>query len=175
MVYRCELSNGQMLYLDCQGSQTVITLATLQPGQQQQFTTALETGAWTSAPLLYRTSSGIVAQLSTALGKRHLVIQGTDIHLLDEFNKVPILDSAQSMPIQPVESQTSLPTMTPMQPLQITPLQMSLNPMEMRMGNMEMRMGSSTPTLKTRQFCTQCGEKIQPSDRFCSKCGSSLG
>ncbi|MGL5080007.1 MAG: zinc ribbon domain-containing protein [Microcoleaceae cyanobacterium] len=179
MAYRCELGNGQTLYLDCQGTQTMITLATLQPGQQQQSTTALETGTWTSTPLFYQTSSGVVAQISTALGKRHLFVQGNTVCLM---NEVPTLNSAQSIQAQQVESQANLPAMTPLQmkPLQMEPMkmgdmQMSLNPMEMRMGSMEMRMESPTPTSKARQFCSQCGEKAQPSDHFCSKCGNSLG
>ncbi len=49
-----------------------------------------------------------------------------------------------------------------------------LQPMQMKMGNMQMNMNSPAQQQTTKHFCSQCGAKIEPGDRFCSSCGKPL-
>lgn len=174
MAYGCELGNGQSLYLDCSGNQTVVTLASSSAGQQQQTSQSLTTGSWTAAPEVFQIGGSIVIKLEAAEGDRWLQVQGGSIGLL---NILPDLSQAQSIPLRQAPStqpsMQSIKPMQPMQPMKMGDMQMNLNPMEMRMGNLEMRMGS--PIKATPRFCTQCGASVQASDRFCATCGNRLG
>jgi hypothetical protein len=183
MVYLCDLGSGQSIYLDNQGAQTTITTLSSSPGQQQQASSSLQTGAWVAPPQLFRTSTGVVLKIFTAHGDRFIQIQGSTMHAIDD---VTIVGSAQQMQMQQVGSAppSSIPPiplmqpMQPMKPMQMGDMQMNQNPMEMRMGNMEMRMGKATsPTNSaqgTRHFCSQCGVAVEASDRFCAHCGCKL-
>ena len=202
MAYLCELETGQRVYLDNQGTQTIVTISSSQPGQQQQASNSMATGAWTAPPEAYRTGAGAVFKISTAQGDQFIQIQGSSVGVM---GAIPPLGGAQPMqvqqtatlptptaqpmrpmepmqsvqPMQPMEPMQPVQPMQPMEPMQMGDMQMSSNPMEMRMGNMEMRMGSQSaaqqPAAKPRQFCNQCGAKLEPGDRFCSSCGNALG
>ena len=183
MVYVCDLGSGHNVYLDNQGMQTVITSVSSGPGQQQQASSSLQTGAWTAPPQLFRTPTGVVVKIFTAQGDRFIQIQGSTMHAIDGAIMV---GSAQQMQMQqvasaPPSSIPSMPPMQPMQPMKMGDMQMNLNPMEMRMGNMEMRMGTaasasnvSNSAQGTRHFCSQCGVAVEASDRFCAHCGNKL-
>jgi hypothetical protein len=198
MAYSCDLGSGQQLHLETQGTQTIIAIASHSAGQQQQSSSSLPTGAWASPPEVYRTSEGVVVKLQTANGNQFIQIQGGRIGL---STQVPSLSKTEQLPTQLINSRAatiaplppmeSMPPMEPMKPMKPMPpmtmgtMQMNLDPMEMRMGNMAMRMGSgnantnatqSAPTQSapTRQFCTQCGTSVKPSDRFCASCGHQL-
>lgn len=188
MAYVCDLGSGQRLDLDIQGTQTIVAIASSSAGQQQQATSSLQTGAWTSPPEVYRTSEGIVVKLQTTQGSEYIQICGGTISL---STTAPELNTEQ-LPTQqtkilnstlpPMEPMKPTEPMKPMQPMTLGNMQMNLKPMEMKIGNMEMRMGSgsvgsanaATPA-PTRQFCTQCGASIKPGDRFCASCGHQLG
>ncbi|MBM0741662.1 zinc ribbon domain-containing protein [Phormidium sp. CLA17] len=182
MAYVCDLGSGQQLYLDTQGTHTTVAIASSSAGQQQQATSSLQTGAWSSPPEVYRTSGGVGVKLQTVNGTQFIQIQGSHIAL---STAVPPLSTAEQLPMQQtISTQTpkaSMQPMEPMKPMTMGTMQMNLKPMEMRMGNMEMRMGSgstdsasaasaATPA-PTRQFCGQCGVSVKPSDRFCTSCG----
>lgn len=188
MAYRCDLGGGQYLLLDNQGTQTQITLAASSAGQQQQSTQGLETGAWTGTPQVLATAGGWILQLQTANGELYWQFQGQSLRRVD----AAAVGTAQTLPLQTVESAPA-PPMAPMQPMQPMPpmqmgnMSMSLNPMEMRMGDMTMRMGESAastgasaqagPSASTggiKRFCSQCGAGVQPTDRFCASCGVQL-
>jgi hypothetical protein len=201
MAYQLELQAGQTLVLDNRGTQTVITLASHGPGQQQQASQSLTTGTWISPPEAYRTAEGVLIRLRTAEGDRILQIQQQQIRVL---NQIPLGLNLQAIPLQERESVApAMQPMKPMQPMQMQPMQpmgklsmgdmhMSLDPMEMRMGDMTLSMGSSSasnpasdtsptsppepadPSASQRRFCSQCGARVQPSDRFCASCGHSL-
>jgi len=175
MAYVCDLGSGQQLSLDGQGTQTIVAISSSSAGQQQQATSSLQTGTWTSLPEVYRTSEGVVVKLETVNGNQFIQIQGSHMSL---STIAPSLINA----VQLATQQTNVPASTmqpmkPMQPMTMGTMQMNLKPMEMKMGDMEMRMGSgvnaATPA-PTRQFCTQCGTSIKPSDRFCASCGHQV-
>jgi len=183
MAYGCELGNGQYLFLDHAGTQTLITLSSRGAGQQQQATQGLQTGNWTAAPEVFRVAEGLVVKLQTAQGEHFVQIQGSSIGVL---SRIPALSSAQQMQIQQIANSSAIPSMEPMKPMepmqpmkpmQMENMQMSLKPMEMKMGNMSMQMGIpiAPPAPNPRQFCSQCGVAVQPADRFCSSCGHQLG
>lgn len=174
MAYACDLGNSHTVYVDNQDTQTVITIAGGQPGQQQQSSSSLQTGRWILPPQLYRTANGAILKITTAQGESHIQIQGTSMSTL---NSPPGLGSSQQMQMHSVTSPgtasfPSMQPMKPMEPMKMGNMQMNLNPMEMKMGNMQMRMGDKPKGMK--QFCSQCGAKVQPTDRFCSSCGHSL-
>lgn len=185
MAYGCDLGNGQRLYLDTQELQTIVTIASSSVGQQQQATSSLQTGAWTSSPEVYRTFEGVVVKLQTANGTQFIQIQGSSMGLA---TSAPSLSQAEQLPTQqthvpdsPLSPMQPMEPMKPIQPMTMGTMQMNLKPMEMKMGDMEMRMGAisagstnaATPT-PTRQFCSQCGASIKPSDRFCASCGHQI-
>jgi zinc-ribbon domain len=195
MAYACELGTGQRIYLDHQGTQTIVTTMSGGPGQQQQSSTGFHTGSWTAPPEIFQTTGGAVLKITTAQGEHFIYIQGSSMQVM---GGTPSLSGSQQMQVQQVASvpTSSLPPMEPMKPMDMGGMQMSpmkpmepmkpmkmggmqMNPMEMRMGDMEMRMGSptasSTPnTPNPRRFCSQCGTAVEPEDRFCSSCGHRL-
>jgi hypothetical protein len=181
MAYLCQLSAGQQVYLDSRGAQTIVTVASGSPGQQQQSSSSIQTGNWTTPPAAFQTPQGVVLKVQSAQGDYFIQVQGNSMSLL---HGAPSLNQAQSLPMQQVAdpSASSMPPMQPMQPMQpmrMGNMEMQMNPMEMRMGDMEMRMGTpdGSPAEAppgTRRFCSQCGTQVKESDRFCSSCGHQL-
>ena len=210
MAFVCELDTGYRVYLDNQGTKTIVTSCSSQPGQQQQASSVMETGVWTAPPEAYRSGNGAILKISTAEGDRFAYVQGSSMSVMGAS---PSLGGAQQMQVQQTASvpTPSMPPMQPMQPMQevkmggmqpmqevkmdgmppmqpMQPMQpmkmgdmtMSTNPMAMSMGNMSMSMGGASTNaargaVGTRQFCSQCGAKVDPNDRFCSSCGHALG
>jgi hypothetical protein len=181
MAYAIELHPGQHLHIHNSGNQTVVTLTTAAPGQQQQASTSVTTGRWTAVPVLYRTHQGGLVKLATAQGDRYLSIQGTSMQLVSSPS---VFGHPAPVPLEPVPDPTPAPPMAPMPPLEpMSPMkpmnlsmgnmQMSMQPMEMRMG--DMTLGTPPPAAPARRFCSQCGASVQPSDRFCAACGHHLG
>lgn len=186
MAYVCELGAGQRVYLENQGVQTVVTLISSSPGQQQQASNSFTTGVWSSPPQVFQTSYGMVLKITSEQGEKTLQIQGSGVSVISSMplgkdsEQLPVHEVA-TLPVSPmpgVESLKPMPPMKPMEPMNLNMgnMQMSMNPMEMRMGNMGMRMGSPAPqnTPQTQRFCTQCGASVKPEDRFCSSCGHSI-
>lgn len=178
MAYICDLGSGSQVYLDNQGTQTMITISYHLPGQQQQSSSSLSTGIWTADPEAYQTPTGIVLKITTAQRTQFFGLQGNRVGAIAQS---PALETAQPMQVQQIETMPSspMPSMQPMQPMQpmtMGNMQMSMDPMEMHMGNMEMRMGSAAPATPAtgKRFCTQCGTQTDPSDRFCASCGHAL-
>ncbi|MBE9169248.1 zinc ribbon domain-containing protein [Pleurocapsales cyanobacterium LEGE 06147] len=176
MAYVGELDTGQKIYLENQGTQTLITSIFSGSGQQQQSSNSISTGSWTAEPEMYKTSNGVIVEITTAGGKYCVQIQGSSMSVM---NETPSLSKERQMQMRQVESTpaSSMPPMEPMKPMKMGDMEMKMNPMEMRMGNMQMRMGSSTSDeihQSKRRFCSQCGESVHPNDRFCSSCGHRL-
>ncbi|HAG79661.1 MAG TPA: zinc ribbon domain-containing protein [Cyanobacteria bacterium UBA12227] len=189
MAYVCELGTGQRVYLDNQGTQTVVTTVSGSLGQQQQASNSFQTGSWTSPPQLFQTSNGVILKIETAQGEHFIQVQGGSMSVM---SGTPSLGSSQQMqmqqvattpattmpPMEPMQPMKPMEPMQPMQPMKMGDMEMNLNPMEMRMGNMEMRMGApmsiATPAENTKRFCSQCGASINVGDRFCSSCGHRL-
>lgn len=185
--YRCDLSRGQQIYLENQETQTVITLSSAGSGQQQSMGSSFETGKWRVLPTVFQTDAGVVIQIAGEQGQSFIQVQA---HGMSVLNASPPLASADTLAIQPVETETetgggnAIPRMEPMEPMppmKMGKMQMSMKPMSMRMGNMSMRMGeplqpktSSAPQQVSQNFCPQCGSKVAAGDRFCSNCGRQL-
>jgi hypothetical protein len=196
MAYVCELGAGQRVYLDNQGTQTVVTLASSSPGQQQQATTSVQTGSWIGPPQAFQAASGVVIKLQLSEADRFIQIQGSSISLVNAGTietAQPLAMQQAEMPMMP--SMEPMQPMQPMQPMTMGNMSMRLNPMKMRMGDMEMRMRSessassnqaanqapnqatnqaSTDAATNKRFCNQCGSAVKPADRFCSSCGNRL-
>jgi zinc-ribbon domain len=184
MAYMCEISPNQRVYIETEGNNTIVTMMTGGPGQQQQASNSFRTGSWVSPPEMFAMSQGVAIKIRTAQGEHYIRIQGGSMTLGNDSG----IAASQQMQMHQTDS-PSAPSMTPMQPLQ--PMKMGnmemnnnpMNPMEMRMGNMHMRMGHmrmgepmqpAQSAQPTRKFCSQCGVAVQPSDRFCSSCGHRL-
>jgi len=176
MAYLCELGPNQWVFLDNQGEQTILTVASSSLGQQQQASNGFHTGVWTAPPQLFQTPMGVVIKLSTMGGDRYLQVQGSSMGVA---SSLPDMNQAQQMQMQQVATPPAPATqpMQPMQPLKMGNMTMNANPMEMRIGDMEMRMGTAATatTASSRRFCSQCGLAVQPTDRFCASCGHALG
>lgn len=170
MVYRSDLKTGQQIYLDNQGAQTIVTLASSSPGQQQQSSSSFQTGSWTKPPQIFATAAGALIKIYGAEAESWIQVQGSSIALSH-----PTGSLGEPMPMQSVEP---LPTMQPiqpmqpMQPMQMGDMSMSMNPMQMRMGNLSMSMHPMQAG--AAQHCSQCGTAVKPDDRFCSHCGNRL-
>lgn len=182
MAYVCELNPGHRIYLDNQGDQTTITVTLQRPGQQQQTSNTMATGAWTAPPEAYQSDTGAVFKLLTTQGKVCISVQGNRVSTTSNVSSTA--SSSQQLSVQQT---TTVPT--GMQPMQSTdtmsmtmnsmpPIMNSMTPMEMRMGTMELKMDTPNPqpqATTVRNFCSQCGTKVTPEDRFCSSCGHRLG
>ncbi|MEM6255948.1 MAG: zinc ribbon domain-containing protein [Cyanobacteria bacterium P01_D01_bin.156] len=173
MAYVCEISPNHHIYLDNQGNQTIVTTVLSMPGQQQQTSTGMTTGTWTALPKIYQTTTGIILKLFSEEGETCVHVQNNSISLMVN---VPSVAEAQQLSVQQATTVQSSNVMPPMPPM--GNMQMTMQPMEMRMGNMELKMDSAAnaPQPETaRNFCSQCGSKVAPEDRFCSNCGHALG
>lgn len=171
MAYVCQLGNHQSVHLDNQGTQTVIIMTTQSLGQQQQLSSSFHTGIWTILPQLYQTPNGVILQITSTQGVYYIQIQGSSIGIMSSS---PVLSNFNPLPLEQVSHAPSftMPPMSPMPPMKMGDMQMSMKPMEMRMGNMEM--GIDSTTQEKKRFCSQCGAKVELGDRFCSSCGHSL-
>jgi hypothetical protein len=202
--YVANLTAQQQIYLENQGNQTVITLLTGSPHQQQSQSISWQTGVWIIPPILWRGAMGFVLRVEGQGGQFLGLIQGSSISTL---SAMPAIADAQIIPLQSLPSpnpDSTFPSMQPMQPIQpmhmqIKPLESMppMPPMEMRLGNMHMQMGGatsqssshassqssnppSTPpksastSTSIQSFCSQCGAKVGVSDRFCAHCGHAL-
>ncbi|VXD22829.1 conserved hypothetical protein [Planktothrix serta PCC 8927] len=187
MAYLCELGAGQRVYLENQGVQTLVTLISSSPGQQQQASSSFTTGVWSSPPQVFQTPHGMVLKLTSEQGEKTLQIQGSSVTII---SGTPSQKDSEELPVHevtslPVSPMPGIEPMEPMSPMKMSPMepmkpmnlkmgdmQMSMNPMEMRMGNMELRMDSPAPNKQS--FCSQCGTSVKPEDRFCSNCGHQL-
>lgn len=176
MAYTCDLGGGLRLYVEEQGRQTILTLATISAGQQQSQSSSFETGGWVLAPTLFRTPEGLFVRIQGTEGQFAIQLQGNATILLTE---TPSLTGAEVLPLEQQDASVSqMPPMSGMKPME--PMKpMRMEPMEMRMGNMEMRMG--TPTVRSEatatgasRFCPNCGNGVDLSDRFCSQCGNRI-
>lgn len=178
--YFANLSPHQQLYLESQGNQTVITLITSTPQQQQSQATSWQTGAWLVPPILWQSAMGFIFRIEGQGGQFIGSIQGSAI---TNLQTMPAIADAQLIPLQPTTPHPnpastfpSMPSMQPMPPMQ--PMQ----PMRMQLGNMQMQMGESINPLVTQPpnqpvsklFCSQCGSQVKEDDRFCSHCGHGL-
>ena len=192
MRYRCEWATGQSVYLENVDDQTRVTLTNSSPGQQQQSSNHVQTGRWTAPPKVLQAAIGLVVKLLTAQGERFIYIQGNQVSTSKE---APSWGDAQPLPVH-VDStpaaMTPTPSMPPMQPLppmNMGDMRMDQTAMTMQMGKMRMEMNPIEPLSKPssqtgvekpstsavqRNFCSQCGSTLKPSDRFCAHCGHRL-
>ncbi len=180
MPYQYNIGTSQKIYLDNPGNNTLITLASGEPGQQQQSSTQVATGSWTEMPQVTRVSSGVLIRCTTGQGTFIWQVQGMQIGAADATawspnQGEPIQATASSAPaMQPMPPMAPMP---PMPPMQMGDMQMSANPMTMRMGNMTLGMGdgqSPSAAAGPQKFCTQCGAAVSSGDRFCGGCGHQL-
>lgn len=188
VAYVGNLGSGQQVYVENQGTQTIINLISSSSGQQQSQSTSFQTGTWVKPPALFRNPAGFILQIEATEGFRCVRLQANAIGILSDTPSlsnaevVPLQETAgipgsSMQPMQPMQPMKPLEPMKPMEPMRMGDMEMRLSPnMEMRMGNMQLRMGSpEEPTAATRRFCTQCGKAVSESDRFCSHCGHQLG
>jgi len=192
MGYRCEWATGQSVYLENVDDQTRVTLTNSSPGQQQQSSSHVQTGRWTAPPEVLQAAIGLVVKLLTAQGERFIYIQGNQVSTSKE---APSWGDAQPLPVH-VDSTPaamaptpSMPPMQPLPPMKMGDMQMDQTAMTMQMGKMRMEMNPIEPLSKPspqtgvekpstsavqRNFCSQCGSTLKPSDRFCAHCGHRL-
>ena len=185
MAYIGNLGAGQQVYIENQGTQTLITLTSQSNSQQQSQSSSFLTGNWTVPPTLFRTPAGFVLRIESSSGQRFVQIQANELSTLQ---MAPSLADANVISLEQVadtstssqQSKQFTPLMEPMKPMEPLPpmkmgdMEMRMNPMEMRMGNMELRMGEKPQAQSGSRFCSQCGQSVKDSDRFCSSCGHRL-
>ncbi|WP_017300183.1 zinc ribbon domain-containing protein [Nodosilinea nodulosa] len=172
MRYQYNLGPHQKIYLDNPAPNTVITLASSGPGQQQQSGTQILTGVWTEVPRAVQVGDGVLIRCVTAQGAFIWQVQGTQI-LSDNAAQWP---DERAVPLQPTEVGSAMGTMAPMAPMgpmKMGNMEMSASPMTMRMGEMTLSM-DNTNVSNAKKFCPQCGTAVDPSDRFCGSCGHQL-
>ena len=179
MAYMANLNNSQQLTVINQGTQTLITLVSSSPGQQQSQSSSFTTGNWTTPPQLYKIVTGFILHLNGDRGKHFILIQANSISTI----ATPVLDNAVQVNLEDIPDTAvnnnnvdfePMQPMPPMQPMKMGNMSMDINQMSMQMGNMSMTMGSSKTSIPTKRFCSQCGQEAKTSDRFCSSCGHQL-
>jgi zinc-ribbon domain len=162
MRYHWELESGHQISIDNQGAQTVVTVLQSSVGQQQHTSSSFTTGTWSAPPEMTLTPTGGLVKIITASGESIVRIQGNSI----QFQSSDRQSSTSSS-----SSYTGNAPMPPMPPMEMGNMQMNMRPMTMRMGDMELNMDAPA---SPKQFCTQCGTRINPTDKFCASCGHKL-
>ncbi len=176
MAYTVNLNNNQQLTIVNQGTQTLITLVSSSPGQQQSQSSSVTTGNWTTAPQLYKTGSGFILHLNGDRGQQFVLIQANSISTIS----APALDNAVQVKLEDLpdtavtNNNMDFEPMKPMQPMKMGNMSMDINQMSMQMGNMSMTMGGAKTSVSSKHFCSQCGQEAKTGDRFCSSCGHKL-
>ncbi len=182
MAYTANLSGNQQLMIANQGNQTLITLVSSSSGQQQSQSSSVNTGNWLTPPQLYKTASGFILYINGEIAQQYVSIQANSLNMIAN----PGLNNAVQVKLENIPDPTAsfkgmefepmqpMQPMQPMKPMQMGNMSMNINPMSMRMGNMSMAMGETPKSNSTKNFCAQCGAKVQQSDRFCSSCGNKL-
>lgn len=177
MAYTANLNANQQLIIENRDIQTSIALISSSPGQQQSQTSSITTGCWTTPPQLVKTSSGFILQIDSDRGQCFVQIQANGIQTL---TTAPLLNNAQKLELKEIshtatkQSKIEFEPMTPMKPMEMGNMSMSTNPMSMRMGDMSIQMGKEGKSSSAQRFCTQCGQGVETSDRFCGSCGHQL-
>lgn len=170
MAYTSNLTTGEQLQIENQGTQTVIILSKGGLNQQQSQRTSFQTGGWLQPPTLFRTTTAVVLRIEATQGQFFIQLHSGSINVL---GNAPSLIGADILPLQQVAA-SSMNEMPPMQPME--PMQMGMQPvpMQMRMGNMQLLFGVTESTSFGNRFCSQCGGEVKQGDRFCSHCGERL-
>ncbi len=179
------------MYIENQGTRTMVTLFSGGAGQQQSQVNGFETGIWQTPPVLFQTTTGLVIRIEAAGRQFFIQIQGGAMQLLTTapslvgadvvaLQQVDTGDRSQPEPMEPMQPMEPMKPMEPMNPLRMGNMEMRMNPMEMQMGNMRLRMGTppksppTPPQAASPRFCTQCGAAVSSHDRFCANCGHQL-
>ena len=174
MAYSANLGSHQQIMIANQGKQTLITLLSSTPGQQQSQSSGFTTGNWSKPPHLYQTESGFILEINSDTKQHFVLIQANSISTI----AAPFLKNAIPVNLQPIpdsnENKLDFELMQPMQPMKMGNMSMSMNPMSMKMGNMSMSMDENKTSQPTKRFCTQCGQEAKIGDRFCASCGNRL-
>ncbi|MDJ0531931.1 MAG: zinc ribbon domain-containing protein [Xenococcaceae cyanobacterium MO_207.B15] len=176
MAYTVNLSGNQQLTVINQGIQTLITLVSSSPGQQQSQSSSFTTGNWIAPPQLYKIASGFILQINSDRGQQFVLIQANSISTTTN----PSLQNAVSVNLENTpdtpsnQNNIEFEPMKPMQPMKMGNMSMDINTMSMQMGNMSMNLKKEHKSTSTKAFCSQCGQKVQRGDRFCSSCGHKL-
>ena len=177
MAYRTNLNAHQQLIIENRHIQTSLVLISSSPGQQRSQSSGFTTGHWTRRPQLFKIPSGLLLQIDSERGEYFFQIQASGIQAL---TTAPLLNKTQPLELQEIHPTATSPTkmgfepMTPMKPMEMGNMSMSMNPMSMRMGNMSMEMGKEEKSISARHFCPQCGQVVEANDRFCRSCGHQL-
>ena len=170
MQYMCEFEKGRELSVEEDGDQTLVSISSRDPGQQQSQGTGFTIGRWSSPPEAYRTGKAVIIQLHTTEGDKFLGMEGGRARRLDDQ---PELSTAERVELTKSSSGSSsrIERMKPMEPMRgMRPME----PMKMEMGSMKMSMGFGEDSPKGR-FCTQCGAALREQDHFCGRCGAKVG
>lgn len=191
MAYQFNLGSGQQLFVQQQGEQTAIALYAGSAGQQQQQQSTVTTGQWQEPPALFRTGAGFVLRLEGRQGRTVVQIQANGLQVVsaatvpnladaDTVAGQKVVDAAGSQAGQAGFEMKPMQPMEPMKPMQMGNMSMQMNPMRMQMGDMKLEMGEQSESspdrnqAQARRFCTQCGQPVVASDRFCAHCGHQL-
>lgn len=165
-----KLETGHNVSVDNEGAQTVVTIHYHSAGQQQRSSNSFTTGTWIAPPEMTLTSTGAILKIVTASGEAAIEIQGNNVQMRSSHSDI---SSGSSTTVSSSSTSTSgFKPMTPMPPMQMGNMQMSMQPMRMQMGNMELNMGEAVN--QKQRFCTQCGTPVTPTDKFCASCGNKL-
>ncbi len=176
MAYTANLGSRQQIMIANQGNQTLITLLSTTPGQQQSQSSGFTTGNWNKPPHLYQTELGFILEINSD-NRQHFILIQADTNSISTIT-APFLQNAILVNLQSIpdsnQNRLEFEPMQPMQPMKMGNMSMSMNPMSMKMGNMSMSMDETKTPQPTKRFCTQCGQEAKIGDRFCGSCGNKL-
>jgi len=144
MAYVCNLGNGQNIYLDNPGEQTVVMSMIQSPSQQQQSSSSFHTGTWTEIPQVFQTSQGLMIKIMSVQGDILIQVQGQNMQVTQ--NITGLLQSQKITVTQTHSMPKTALMMTPMPQMQtISPLK-PIEPMQMTsMSTLQPRAITCTP------------------------------
>ena len=140
MVYTSNLTTGEQLQIENQGTQTIIILSKGGLNQQQSQRSSFQTGSWLQAPTLFRTTTAVVLPL-----QRVTAVESSQ-------NEIP--------PMQPMKPMQ-------MENMRMKPMQMRMGNMQMQIGETESTSSGNRfcsqcggEVKQNERFCSHCGEKL---------------
>jgi hypothetical protein len=115
MNYYYDLENGRRIELRNEGNQTIVSLGSRGPGQQQSQGRGFTTGGWSKEPSLYGLQDELILEIHTNDESRFLRVDENEIR---SMNREPDLGNAKQLPLSKTSEEQGMKPMKPMEPMQ---------------------------------------------------------
>jgi len=114
MNYFYDLENGRRIEFRNEGDQTIVSLGSRSPGQQQSQGSGFTTGAWAKEPSLFRHEDELILEIHAKEGSRFLRVDGNQIRSVEGQ---PDMGNAERLSLEKTSEESGMKPMAPMKPM----------------------------------------------------------